>query len=142
MEKEIMEKKSRLDFSSVVANIDKVKELKAKKQKKPSVSLKPLKFEENSEDTPLKAEIVRRINAKNLNYSDMYAYCTKLRNGDIAEGQKLGYNIISGLKNRHSMIDSTLSLLADFLQLDILFVERKTDDEDEVEELEDEEDSL
>jgi len=128
------EKKNKLDFSSVVANIDKVKEMKAKKQKKPSTSIKPLKFEESPEDTPLKAELVRRINAKNLTYSDIYDYCTKLKDGDISEGQTLGYNIITGLRKRHSMIDSTVTLLADFLGLDILFVERRTDDEDNDEE--------
>jgi hypothetical protein len=129
------EKNEKYDLSSIVANIEKVKEMKAAKQKKPSTSIRPLKFEESPEDSPLKSEIIKRINEKNLTYSDIYAYCTALKGGDIAEGQKLGYNIISGLKNRHTFIDTTLTLLADFLKLDILFVDRKeTEEEDEYDE--------
>lgn len=76
-----MENKTpKYDLASIVANIDKVKEMKAKKQKKPSTSIKPLKFDPSPEDSPLKAEIVRRINEKNLTYSDIYAYCTKIKN--------------------------------------------------------------
>lgn len=128
--------KQKIDLSSIVANIDKVKEMKAAKTKKPSTSIRPLKFEPHPDDSPLKAEIVRRINAKNLTYSDIYAYCTTLKNGDISEGQKLGYNIISGLKNRHTMIDTTFSMLCDFLALDVMLVDRNKveDDEDELEE--------
>lgn len=118
------QKKDDIDMSGVIANIEKVKKMKAAKTKKPSTSIKPLRIEPNDEDTPLKAEIVRRINEKNLTYSDLYNYCTELKGGDIAEGQKFGYNLISGLKNRRSFIDSTLSILTDFLGLDILFVER------------------
>lgn len=121
------------EMVSLVADADKIKALKQKKQKKASVSLRPLQFEPSDEDTPLKAEIIRRINKKNLVYSDLYAYCTKIKNGDVSEGQKLGYNIISGLKNRHSMIDSTVSLLADFLELDIYFVDRNSSDDGEEE---------
>ena len=74
-------------------------------------------------------------------YSDIYNYCTTLKGGDISEGQKLGYNIISGLKNRHTFIDTTLTLLADFLDLDILFVDRKKaeSDDDDMEDYEDQE---
>jgi hypothetical protein len=124
-------KKTRYDLSEVVANIDKVKLQKAAKEKKPSTSIKPLTFDLHPDDSPLKAAIIERINANNLTYSDIYNYCTDLKGGDISEGQKLGYNIISGLKNRHSMIDTTFSMLCDFLKLDILLVERKEDDEDE-----------
>lgn len=126
-----MTDKTSFDMSSAVANIEKVKKMKAAKAKKPSTSIKPLKIDPNDEDTPLKAEIVRRINEKNLTYSDIYAYCTELKGGDIAEGQKFGYNLISGLKNRRSMIDSTLSILCDFLDLDILFVEKKPIEKDD-----------
>lgn len=126
--------KNKMDLTAIVANIDKVKQMKAAKQKKPSTSIRPLKFEPNSEDSPLKAEIVRRINEKNLTYSDIYAYCTTLKNGDISEGQKLGYNIISGLKNRHTMIDTTFSMLCDFLNLDVMLVDRATDEDEEEDE--------
>ena len=128
-----MDKKNVYDLSSIVANIDQVKKLKASKQKQPSKSIRPLKFDPHPEDSPLKAEIVRRINEKNLTYSDIYQYCTNIKNGDISEGQKLGYNIISGLKNRHSMIDTTFSMLCDFLGLDVMLVDRKKVEENEEE---------
>lgn len=127
-------KQQQYDLSSIVANIDKVKEMKATKSKKPSTSIKPLKFDPSPDDSPLKAEIVRRINEKNLTYSDLYAYCTKVKDGDIAEGQKFGYNIISGLRNRPSMMDTTFTMLCDFLNLDVLLVSREESEEEETEE--------
>ena len=127
-------KNDRFDFSAVIANVDKVKAAKAAKQKKPSTSVKPLKFDPHQEDSPLKAAIIERINARNLTYSDIYNYCTDLKGGDIAEGQKLGYNIISGLKNRHTMIDTTFSMLCDFLGYDVMLIERKKDEEEDEEE--------
>lgn len=124
------------NLNPIIANIEMVKAMKAgKSKKKPSTSIKPLKFDPSPEDSPLKAEIIRQINMRNLTYSDIYNYCTALKGGDIAEGQKLGYNIISGLKTRHTMIDTTFSRLCDFLNLDITLVERqpieKTDEEDD-----------
>lgn len=89
-------KTNKFDFSSVVANIETVKKMKAPKEKKPSTSLRPLKFDIHPDDSPLKQDLIKRINEKNLTYSDIYAYCTKVKGGDIAEGQKFGYNIISG----------------------------------------------
>jgi len=128
-----MEKKNdkRFDFSTVIANVDRVKAAKAAKEKKPSTSVKPLKFEPHQEDSPLKAAIVERINSRDLTYSDIYTYCTELKGGDIAEGQKLGYNIISGLKNRHTMIDTTFTMLCDFLQLDVMLIERAKENEED-----------
>lgn len=138
MEKE--EKKleeNSLDFSSIVSNIDKVKKIKEKKVKKASISLKPLKFERSDEDSPLKDEIIQRINEKNLSYSDLYDYCTKLKNGNADDGKRFGYNIISGLRSRHTMIDVTFSMLCDFLGLDISLTDRSPveddDEEDDVE---------
>ena len=124
------------NLNPIIANIEMVKAMKAgKSKKKPSTSIKPLKFDPSPEDSPLKAEIIRQINMRNLTYSDIYNYCTTLKGGDIAEGQKLGYNIISGLKTRHTMIDTTFSRLCDFLNLDITLVERqpieKIDEEDD-----------
>jgi hypothetical protein len=121
---------NKMDFSTVIANVDRVKAAKAAREKKPSTSVKPLKFTPDQGDSPLKAAIIERINSKDMTYSDIYAYCTTLKEGDIAEGQKLGYNIISGLKNRHSMIDTTFTMLCDFLNLDVHLVERKKEDEE------------
>jgi hypothetical protein len=122
-----MEKNKKMDFSNIIASVDKVKAAKAAKEKKPSTSVKPLKFVPHTDDSALKTAIVERINSKDLTYSDIYKYCTEIKGGDIAEGQKLGYNIISGLKNRHTMIDTTFYMLCDFLKVDVRLVPRKTE---------------
>jgi len=119
------------DFTTIVANVDRVKRSKASKKKKPSTSVKALSFVPHPDDSPLKAAIVERINFKDLVYSDLYNYCSEIKGGDYAEGQKLGYNIISGLRHRHSMLDTTFSMLCDFLDLDVMLIERKEDEEDE-----------
>jgi hypothetical protein len=126
-----MAKQEKFDFTTVIANVDKVKAAKAAKEKKPSTSVKPLQFDTDPDDSPLKAAIIERINARDLTYSDIYAYCTEIKGGDIAEGQKLGYNIISGLKNRHTMIDTTFSMLCDFLKLEVRLVPMATEDDED-----------
>jgi len=130
-------KDNNYDFSSIEANIPKVKQLAkiaTKDKKKPSVSLRPLKFEESENNTILKAEIIRRINEKNLIYNDLYEYCINLCGGDDDAGRKYAGNIISGLNRGHSMIDSTFYLLCDFLGLEIILRDRN-----ELEEVDDEE---
>ena len=122
-----------MDFTRIVANVERVRKSKANKAKKPSTSQKPLVFDTNPEDSALKSAIVDRINSQDLTYSDLYNYCGDLRGGDYSEGQKAGYNIISGLKYRPSMLDTTFSMLCDFLNLDVMLVERKEDEEDEEE---------
>jgi hypothetical protein len=112
------------DFDQIIGDINKIKKTKAPKAKKPSTSAKPLKFDPNPNDSELKAAIIKRINDANLTYADIYKYCTELKNGDIAEGQRFGYNIISGLKHRPTMIDNTFLILCNFLGLEITLVPR------------------
>lgn len=69
----------KFDFSNALNNVDKVKQMKATKEKKQSVSIKPLKFDTSDEDSPLKGEIIKIINERNLTYADIYKYCTDLR---------------------------------------------------------------
>jgi hypothetical protein len=123
--------KKEFDFSTIIADVDKVKLAKAAKKKKPSTSVKPLKFENHEEDSPLKSTIINIINDRDLTYADIYEYCTDLKDGDISEGQKLGYNIISGLRNRHTMLDTTFSMLCDFLGLEVMLASRSKDDDSE-----------
>ena len=42
-----------------------------------------MKFDPHPEDSPLKAAIVERINERDLVYSDLYDYCTEIKDGDI-----------------------------------------------------------
>ena len=118
------EKKEAYDFGPIIGNIDKIKKTKAPKAKKPSTSAKPLKFDPNPNDSELKAAIIKRINDANMTYADIYKFCTDIKNGDITEGQRLGYNIISGLKHRPTMIDNTFLMLCNFLNLEITLVPR------------------
>jgi hypothetical protein len=122
------------DFSKIIADVDKVKAAKAAKKKKPSTSVKPLEFEVHAEDSPLKTTVIDIINDRKLTYADIYKYCTDLKGGDIAEGQKLGYNIISGLRSRHTMLDTTFSMLCDFLNLEVMLVSRSKDTSDKEDE--------
>lgn len=115
-----------MDFTTIVSNIDKIKASKAPKAKTPSTSVKPLKFEVSPGDSELKAAIIERINSQDLTYSDIYTFCTELKNGDISEGQTLGYNIIRGLKTRPTMIDTTFLMLCNFLGLEVRLVKRKS----------------
>jgi len=128
----MIEKNEKFNFDTIKANIDKIKEIKSvTKEKKLSTSIKPLKFTPNENDSPLKAIIIERINSMNLTYSDLYNYCTTFRGDDPVEGQRLGSNIINGLRNRPTMLDTTLSMLCNFLNLDILFKEKSKDKEEE-----------
>jgi len=114
-----------LDFTAIIGNIDKIKASKAPKDKKPSTSAKPFHFDTSPEDSELKAALIERINSQNYTYADIYAFCTDLKNGDIVEGQRLGYNIISGLKKRHTMIDTTFMMLCNFLGLEVRLTKRR-----------------
>ena len=49
-----------------------------------------------------------------------------LKGGDYDAGYRLGYNLITGLAKRHTMIDTTLTLIADFLGMDVVFVPKPT----------------
>jgi hypothetical protein len=128
---------SKLDFTPIIANVEKVKASKAAKKKQLSTSIKPLKFDPNPNDSPLKAAIVEWINRRDLTYADIYNYCTEIKGGDIDAGQKYGYNIIHGLRNRPTMIDTTFSILCDFLKLDVILKPRETEIEEDDEEDED-----
>lgn len=122
------ENKKEYDLKPIIANSEKVRAKQAQKSKQPSTSIKPLIFEENENDSPLKRTIISIINDRNLTYSDLYNYTTKIKGGDIAEGQKFGYNIISGLKKRPTMIDTTFYMLCDFLDLEIRLVPKPKKD--------------
>ena len=49
-----------------------------------------------------------------------------LKDGDYDAGYRLGYNLITGLAKRHTMIDTTLTLIADFLGMDVVFKPKPT----------------
>lgn len=119
-----------MDFTQINANIDKVKAIKAAKERRPSTSVRPLTFEPNEDDSPLKAEIIKRINDKNLTYSDLHNYCAKIKGGDSKQGSDLAINIINGLRKRPSMMDTTFYMLCDFLNLEIRLVDISDDGKD------------
>jgi len=109
-----------------IEKADAVKLMKKEKPKKGSKSIKPLTITPTDEDTPIKTAIVNQINSRNLTYDDLKEYCFNLK-GNQEEGIRLCYNIISGLRYRPSMMDSTVSILMDFLNVDMLLVPRNED---------------
>jgi hypothetical protein len=107
-----------------IDNADKVKAVKAAKPSRHNVSLLPLEFTADPEDSNLKEALIEQINGRGLTYSDLFSYCTKIMKGDPVRGQKLGYNLITGMRKRRSMLDTTFSLWCDFLNLNILIVDK------------------
>lgn len=126
-----MEEK-KIDFAEMIKASAEIR-AKLNTTKKPPTSVKPLKFEKLEGDSALKQAIIDRINSANLTYSDLYNYCARMKNGDVEAGNKMGSNLINGLRNRHTMIDTTLSLLCDFLDYDIYFIPRSKEKKEEAE---------
>jgi hypothetical protein len=119
----------KLNFEEMIKASNEIKNKLAKQAKKSSTSVKALKFEKLEGDSALKTAIIERINEKNLTYSDLYNYCAKLKGGDMEAGTKMGSNLINGLRSRHTMIDTTFSLLCDFLGYDIYLTPREEEEE-------------
>lgn len=120
-----------MNFEKLVISADKIRQVKAKKEKKPTISSKILNFNvDYEEDSPLKIAIVERINKKKLTYNQLYEYCAELNNGDLEKGKKVACNIINGLRYHHSMIDTTFYMLCGFLRYEIYLKPLDEDDED------------
>jgi hypothetical protein len=107
-----------------VDNASKVIAAKVTKPTRHNVSMLPLQFKADQEDSTLKTALIEQINSRNLAYSDLFEYCSKIMGGDPIRGQKLGYNLITGMRKRRSMLDTTFSLWCDFLSLRILIVDK------------------
>lgn len=109
-----------------VEKSDIAKMVKKEKPKKKSKSYRPLHFEIKEEDTPIKRAIVEQFNRSNYTYDDLKAYYASLT-GNESDDDHGAYNLIQTLRNRPGMMDKTISILLDFLGLDLLFVPRNTD---------------
>lgn len=112
------------DFSDIIENSEKVREITTPKEK-PKRKKEYIEIEITDDDSPLKAAIVERINKKKITYADVCDYCVRISDGDKKKGQSLGYNIINCLRNSNSMNDSKFTMWCDFLNLDVLLVDRK-----------------
>lgn len=117
-----------MNFEEMIKNSEEIRK-NLNKEKKPPKSVKPLHFEPLDGDSDLKLAIVERINAANMTYSDLYAYCARMKSGDVEAGNKMASNLINGLRTRNTMIDKTFSILCDFLGYDILLCPRKKTEE-------------
>ena len=102
------------------------KMVKKEKPKKKSKSFRPLIFDVKDTDTPIKRAIVEQINRRNLTYDDLKNYYASF-SGDEEETNHGAYNLIETLRNRPGMMDKTISIILDFLEMDILFVSRNSD---------------
>ena len=100
--------------------------VKKEKPKKKSKSYRPLHFDIKEEDTPIKRAIVEQFNRANYTYDDLKAYYASLTGND-SDDDHGAYNLIQTLRNRPGMMDKTISILLDFLGLDLLFVPRNSD---------------
>ena len=87
----------------------------------------PLKFDiPDPDDTSIKTNLVNYINSKNYTYQDLFDYCiSHLCNGDEEGGKRIAYRIISGLKSMRDIRVSTLDIICDFLDADIVLEQRK-----------------
>lgn len=109
-----------------VEKSDIAKMVKKEKPKKKSKSFRPLQFEVKETDTPIKRAIVEQINRRDLTYDDIKNYFASF-NTDEDETNHGAYNLIETLRNRRGMADKTISIILDFLEMDILFVSRNSD---------------
>ena len=100
------------------------KEDQAKRHPKSDI---PLRFNvPDPDDTSLKVNLIKYINSKNYTYQDLFDYCiAHLCNGDEEAGKRIAYRIISGLKSMRDIRVSTLDIICDFLNADIVLEERK-----------------
>ena len=105
---------------------DIAKMVKKEKPKKKSKSYRPLHFEIKESDTPIKRAIVEQINSRDLTYDDLKAYFETFNQDETASNHG-AYNVIETLRNRPGMMDKTISIILDFLEMDILFVSRQAD---------------
>ena len=102
---------------------DLAKMSKKDKPKKKFKSYKPLVFEVKDSDTPIKRAIIEQINSRNYTYDDLKDYYAKT----FPEDGHGAYNIIETLDKRKGLVDKTISIILDFLDMDILFVNRSAD---------------
>ena len=118
------ETNNNFDFSDIIEQSEKVREIVTPKEK-PKRKKDFIEIEITDDDSPLKAAIVERINKRKITYAEVCDYCVRISDGDKKKGQTLGYNIINCLKNSNSMNDSKFTMWCDFLNLDVLLVDRK-----------------
>ena len=59
-------------------------------------------------------------------YDDLKNYYASF-SGDEEDTNHGAYNLIETLRNRPGMMDKTISIILDFLEMDILFVSRNSD---------------
>lgn len=101
--------------------------VKKEKPKKKSKSYKPLKFEVRDDITPLKRAIIEQFNKRDYTYDALKEYYEQFIKDDPDADNHGAYNLIGCLKDRRGMSDKTISILLDFLEMDILFVSRNSD---------------
>jgi len=118
------------DFSAIENNIKNAEEFKTKNKNKvetrSSPGMKPLKFEQNPNYSPLKARIIDEINAQNKVHKDLYDFCTMRHpDNDPVAGMREANGIINGLSRNSGFTDKTLLFLLDFLGLEIKFIKHE-----------------
>lgn len=103
-----------------------IRKAKVEKKEKESGGERYLRIEPSEDSTPIKSAIVNYVNKRNYTYNDFKNFCTQYF-GDEKSGMHKAYNTMQGLMKRKSMTDKSLTLLMDFLQINVLLVPRTED---------------
>lgn len=100
---------------------------KKEKPKRKTKSYRPLHFEIKEEDSPVKKAILRCFNRRDdLTYDSIKDYFSNIM-ADNPEGARYAaYNLIETLRDRPGMRDRTLSIVLDFLEMDMFFLPRRS----------------
>lgn len=113
-------------MQNILHRADQVKKRNVAQKKKTKNSTKRLQFEINEEDSTLTKAVKTRINAGYYTQHDVDEFFKGLKEyeGNEKKAKDKAYNSVYGLKNRPTMIDETFELWCEFLELDIMLVER------------------
>ncbi len=103
-----------------------IRKTKVEKKEKESGEERFIRIEPSEDSTPLKSAIVDYINKRNYTYADFKEFCAQCY-GDEKSGMHKAYNTMQGLMKRKSLTDKSLTLLIDFLQINVLLVPRTED---------------
>ena len=90
------------------------------------LSKKPIHIDIPDNTTNLVKVLIKYINDHNIYYSDLINFCNKKFGVLSIENLRKGYNIIKALKDGNNIRASTIELLCEFLNVDLVIVRSTT----------------
>lgn len=101
------------------------KDPKNKRQKKSDVLLYfPISEEEETNSTSIVTNLLTYINTKKLTQEDLLDYYKSRTPDDLTKASMASYNMLSTLNERRDFRISTLETLCDFLNVDVVLVDK------------------